>query len=1421
MQRILLFAVLCLIALNSFAQKDHRLTRGLSPSENLPTLQMPHQDNQALMSEELARRGPGVAPRYATNIEVDITPATHGQWETTPESSVWRLRIKSQGAYSLNFGFTQYNMPRGGKLVMYSPDQARIQGPFTPADNEEHEQLWTPLIEGDELVIEVTVPTASVNELSLKLAYVNHAFENFSALISGSCNLDVICGAADGWGIVDPHRDIIQSVAVISTGGGTFCTGFLVNNVEDDCTPFFMTANHCGINSGNAPSLVTYWNYQNSTCRQPNSGASGGAGDGQLNDFNTGAIFRASRSQSDFTLVELDDPVSPTANAYFAGWDARGVAISSAIGIHHPSTDEKRISFENDATQFTTYGSGTPTSNYTHVRVVDWDTGTTEGGSSGSPLFDQNERVVGQLHGGGAACGNNSSDWYGSFAISWDAGGNSSSRLRDWLDPNNTGTEVINGRWANDCSFNITSSPVEQTVCQPDVAFFDITASEGFSGSASLSLAGLPNGSFDFSPNNIGPNQTSTLSVQTDDLDPGTYDFTVTATNNGDDVDIDLTLIVLAGNSSPPDLLDPADNSTGIFPNPVLSWDGDDSGATTYEVQISTTINFSNIVESGSTTSTSYQPTNASEGATTYYWRVRAVNDCGTTGYSDVFSFTTQNVSCVTYTSDFSTTISTNGSPTIENDIFFDDDLTIASVVVGLEITHTYIGDLDAQLFPATGAPINLFDRPGFPSSNFGCSEDNVNITFSDDSPNSPATLENTCNPSDTGPNNPGAPFAIEGSYQPIGNFNNLIGESSFGTWTLQVNDNENADGGILEEWSVTVCYVIPSEPPFLVTNEMLQVLHFTQEPITNTYLEADDEESGPDEIFYTITDLPNEGIILLNGQMLNLGDSFTQEDIDNGLVVYEHEGGTVLMDSFEFDLSNGAGITTTGNVFFIEIIIDPLTAGITQTAGIICNGGTEGAVTASASGGVGPYQYALNGGSFQDDNTFTDLAAGDYYVSILDMLGTEISTNTITINQPSPVAASANVVDDQITVNASGGTPGYTYQLEDGMPQTSNVFSNLANGTYSITITDENDCSTVISATVAVNNIIVTTTLVQGISCHDVNDAIITVDATGGNPDYQYSINGGGFQLESTFTDLGPGDYTIEVLDQDGFSQSSTLISIANPPLLILSANINDDEVTLDAAGGTPPLLYQLENGSLQTSPVFSGLDNGDYLFIVFDDNGCSATVSVTVAVNSLIVSATLVNDISCNNANDGSLQVSVSGGTPGFLYSLDAANYQSSNVFNGLAAGSYTVTVLDSEGFTQATNAITITNPAAISATAMVMDDVISVDASGGTGSLMYQLNDGALQSNPVFNNVPNGQHSITIYDANDCTITLNATVAVNTLVVSAVLANDITCNNANDGTIQASVSGGTPAFMYSIDGENYQSSNVFSGLAAGSYT
>lgn len=1423
MQRFVLSLVILLIANCLVAQKDNRLAKGLLPIEQVMAERMPPQDNEALLSEELARRGPGVAPRYATNISVDFTPETHGVWESTPEGMVWRLRIHSPTAHSLNLGFTEYFMPRGGQLLLYTPDYKEVRGPFTPADNEDHEQLWTPLLFGEEIVVEVQLPAERAHELRLKLSYVNHAFENFSALISGSCNLDVICDAADGWGIVDPHRDIIQSVAVISTGGGTFCTGFLVNNVENDCRPFFMTANHCGINTGNAPSLVTYWNFQNSTCREPFSAASGGPGDGQLNDFNTGSIFRASRSQSDFVLVELDDPVSPTANAYLAGWDASAAAISNAIAVHHPRTDEKRISFENDPTQFTTYGSSTPTPNFTHVRVVDWDVGTTEPGSSGSPLFDQDERVVGQLHGGGAACGNNQSDWYGAFAVSWDAGGSASSRLRDWLDPNNTGILTIDGRWANECGFTLSADPVNQEVCQPDDAFYEIEVSSGFSGTVSLFAEDLPPGANAFfSPSMVSPGGSSSLSIQTAGADPGVYTFTVVGENGGDSGQITLGITILPDPSTPPVLISPDDNSIDVFPNPILSWDGDETGATTYQVQIATDINFSNIVETGSTNTTSYQPVNASQGANQYFWRVRGMNECGTGFFSDEFDFTTSSISCITYTSDFSTTISANGTPSIENNIFFNEDEPIAAVMVMMDITHSYVGDLDATLVSPDGSSIELFDRPGVPGSNFGCSEDNLNLSFSQSSLNSAALLENTCNDSQTGANNPGAPYAIEGDFQPLDNLDDLLGESSLGMWTLEVNDNASDDGGILEEWSITVCYEIPTEPPYLLTNQRLTVPHNTQETITNTYLEAGDDMSSAAEIEFILTDMPNEGMLLLNGVMLNLGDSFTQADIDDGLLVYQHEGGVVLMDEFTFDLINSAGLVASDNVFQIEILIEALTIDYNQLSENDCNGDTNASIEVIANGGVMPYEYAINGGAFQPENVFTNLGAGSFFVSIRDMTGTEISSNSFLIMHPEELLAMTDVTDDQVTIMAMGGTPDYTYQLEDGATQDSPIFSNLPNGTHTFTVTDANGCQTTVMATVAVNTLVVNASIQQQISCHDANDGSILAEASGGMPPYEYRINAGPLQPEPLFTALAAGTYIVEVIDQEGFTQASISLTIINPAALNLSASVDEDEITLSASGGTPPLMYQLNEEAPQEDPTFSGLDNGTYTMTVIDANGCETSVEATVAVNTLVVAASLVSDISCNDVNDGIIETTVSGGSPTYLYSLDGVNYQVENTFTGLAAGTYTVTVLDSEGFMQTSGSVTITNPTAISGSTAVMERTITVTASGGTEPLLYQLEDDTPQSNPSFTDLANGTYTITVIDANGCELELMATVAVNTLMVAASLNNDISCHDANDGSISVSVSGGAAPFQYSLDGGmTYQPENTFTNLAAGTYT
>lgn len=398
-------------------------------------------DREAVAREDEKREGEGLAPRYAIPNSVRVSPAADGTWENLGDDyRVWRLRIGSPGAMSINLGFTRYLMPRGGRLFIYAADVSDVIRPFTDEDNESHEQLWTPPVLSDDIVVELTVPTAAVAALRLELTSINVGYRGFGDLSvekSGSCNVDVVCPEGDLW------RDQIQSVAVISTGGSTFCTGFAVNNTAQDLKPYFMTANHCGISSGNAASLVTFWNYQNSTCRPPGSAASGGPGNGSLSQFQTGSFFRAGNGTSDFTLVELDDAPNPTWNVVLAGWDNSSGDSTSAVGIHHPNTDEKRISFENDPTATSSYLGTTSPGDGTHVRIIDWDLGTTEPGSSGSPVFNQDHRVVGQLHGGGAACGNNLSDYYGRFSVSWTGGGSASTRLRDWLDPGNTGLTAI------------------------------------------------------------------------------------------------------------------------------------------------------------------------------------------------------------------------------------------------------------------------------------------------------------------------------------------------------------------------------------------------------------------------------------------------------------------------------------------------------------------------------------------------------------------------------------------------------------------------------------------------------------------------------------------------------------------------------------------------------------------------------------------------------------------------------------------------------------------------------------------------------------------------------------------------------------------------------------------------------------------
>lgn len=394
---------------------------------SIPTISFPELDIHNKHQEDVLGEKLGEAPRFAVPRVVDITPENKGSWMKAGDLYTWKLRVSATNAVSLNFAFTDFKMSENSTLSIYSADMSQRMRDFGFDDNNMHNELWTPVIMASDVIIELSAPADEVDQVRLNLTRVNQGYRTFAQTTekSGSCNVDVVCGEGDEW------RDEIDSVAVISTGGMRFCTGFMVNNTSNDKTPYFMTAAHCRVNARNAASLVTYWNYQAKTC--------GDRTRGDLSQFTTGAEFLAASGKSDFTIVKLIGEIKPEWNVAFAGFDARDLNSPGATAIHHPNTDEKSISFEYEPTTITTYLEEAVPGDGTHIRIEDWDVGTTEPGSSGSPLFNSERRVIGQLHGGYASCSSQTSDWYGRIYTSWEGDGTPDSRLKDWLDHAGTG----------------------------------------------------------------------------------------------------------------------------------------------------------------------------------------------------------------------------------------------------------------------------------------------------------------------------------------------------------------------------------------------------------------------------------------------------------------------------------------------------------------------------------------------------------------------------------------------------------------------------------------------------------------------------------------------------------------------------------------------------------------------------------------------------------------------------------------------------------------------------------------------------------------------------------------------------------------------------------------------------------------------
>lgn len=444
---------------------------------------------------------------------------------------------------------------------------------------------------------------------------------------------------------------------------------------------------------------------------------------------------------------------------------------------------------------------------------------------------------------------------------------------------------------------------------------------------------------------------------------------------------------------------------------------------------------------------------------------------------------------------------------------------------------------------------------------------------------------------------------------------------------------------------------------------------------------------------------------------------------------------------------ANGCTGTATATVD-----VPPLTAELTIETSISCNGDSDGAVAVTATGGVGPYMFSLDGQMFQPENTFSGLSAGTYTVTVQDDSGNTSTTNAVLLNDPPVIAANATANLNSIAVVASGGTGAFMYSLDGQNFQADSTFGNLLNGNYTITVQDENGCTATATATVDVPPLVIVDVTVSGAILCPGETVSLLVSADGGVPPYQFSLDGGPYQSDSLFVNVGGGIHTVTLLDAAGTTVQIQTVSILEPdPLSGVITNSGND-IFVQGQGGTPPYLYALDNGVPQPNGEFPDLANGPHELVVIDANGCIATDNFVLDYAPLAVNV-LFSDPLCAGSTDGSVNISISGGTPPYVCEQDGQPCS----FLELGAGIYNYLFTDALGDTISIS-LTLNDPPALSASADVSNDTITVTASGGTGTLLFSLDGVNYQSDPEFVAVPNGTYTLWVLDDHGCIVTID---------------------------------------------------------------
>ena len=399
---------------------------------DIPIIVLPYIDNEEKLLYDKSSNQPGPT-RFAERVNVNYNTLNSGKWFEYDENfKVWKLHILSEDAIGLKLLFDNFNLSKSETLYIYNSNQEMIIGPITHKENNSDYSFGHKLLKGSSIYIEYFVPTSYNEQSQFEITDVIHAYRDihgYYEIRDRNCGDNVACSDAD------PYEDQINSVIFLEMYQ-YICSAALINNTSQNLTPYVLTAYHCvegEDNLGEYNSFTFYFKHQSSSC----SGSSG-----NYNYYRTGSYIRSwgNMSSSDFALLEMTSSPPNSFDPYFAGWSRSSSSPNISVGIHHPAGNPKKINYDNDtAYSCAWYG------NSTHW-CLSWDDGGTEGGSSGSPVFNNNNHIVGQLSGGTGECGNGT-DYYGKISTSWNNGNSSSSRLKDWLDPNNTNLYSVSGTY--------------------------------------------------------------------------------------------------------------------------------------------------------------------------------------------------------------------------------------------------------------------------------------------------------------------------------------------------------------------------------------------------------------------------------------------------------------------------------------------------------------------------------------------------------------------------------------------------------------------------------------------------------------------------------------------------------------------------------------------------------------------------------------------------------------------------------------------------------------------------------------------------------------------------------------------------------------------------------------------------------------